>query len=229
MTTRPTGLGKQLARMVLDEAARLGYERIRLDTTPEVAGAIRIYESPGLTRIARHRPNPIEGAMSMGIELGGASPLQPVHVTLEQVELVVPLFDAYRQFYGQPPDLDGARRFLTERLGRGESVIYAVVEGERALGFTQLYPSFSSVSMRPIWVLNDLFVAEDARRRGVGARLLRAGRDHAVKTGAVRLALSTAVTNTTAQALYERDGWRRDTAFLHYEYGLPQGAEDAES
>jgi GNAT superfamily N-acetyltransferase len=147
---------------------------------------------------------------------------QLVHITAEQAELVAPLFDAYRQFYGQPPDLDGARRFLAERLGRGESVIFAVVEHGRALGFTQLYPSFSSVSLKPIWVLNDLFVAEDARRRGVGARLLRAARDHAMRTGAVRLALSTAVTNTTAQALYERDGWRRDTAFLHYEYVLPR-------
>lgn len=164
----------------------------------------------------------------MEIELGGASQFQPVQVTAEQVELVAPLFDAYRQFYGQPPDPDGARRFLAERLVRGESVILAVVEGGRALGFTQLYPSFSSVSMRPIWILNDLFVADDARRRGVGARLLQAARDHALRTGAVRLALSTAVTNTTAQALYERDGWRRDTAFLHYEYGLPQGTDDAE-
>jgi GNAT superfamily N-acetyltransferase len=154
--------------------------------------------------------------------LGGDSRLQLISVTLGQVELVAPLFDAYRRFYGQPSDLDGARRFLAERLGRGESVVYAVVEGVRALGFTQLYPSFSSVSMRPIWILNDLFVAEDARRRGVGVRLLRAARDHATRTGAVRLALSTAVTNTTAQALYERDGWRRDTAFLHYEYTLPR-------
>jgi GNAT superfamily N-acetyltransferase len=147
---------------------------------------------------------------------------QLVRITGEQVELVAPLFDAYRQFYGQPPDLEGARRFLAERLGRGESVIYAVVEGVRALGFTQLYPSFSSVSMKPIWILNDLFVAEDARRRGVGEQLLRAARDHALRTGAARLALSTAVTNITAQALYERDGWRRDTAFIHYEYELPK-------
>jgi GNAT superfamily N-acetyltransferase len=101
-------------------------------------------------------------------------------------------------------------------------VIFAVVEAGRALGFTQLYPAFSSVSMRPVWILNDLYVAEDARRRGVGAQLLRAARDHAMKTGAARLALSTAVTNTQAQALYERDGWRRDTAFYHYEYELPR-------
>ena len=70
--------------------------------------------------------------------------------------------------------------------------------------------------------MNDLYVAEDARRRGVGARLLRAAREHARQTGAVRLALSTAVTNTKAQALYERDGWRRDDEFFHYEYELPK-------
>jgi GNAT superfamily N-acetyltransferase len=158
----------------------------------------------------------------MEMEVGSKTPHQLVRISLERVELVAPLFDAYRQFYGQPPDLDGARRFLAERLDRGESVVYAVVEGGRALGFTQLYPSFSSVSMRPIWILNDLFVAEDARRRGVGARLLHAARDHGMRTGAVRLALSTAVTNSQAQALYERDGWKRDTAFLHYEYELPK-------
>lgn len=219
---RGSGLGKRLARRVLEEAGNIGYERIRLDTTPEMTGAIRLYESLGFTRIAPYRPNPIEGALYMEFEVGSEAQPRPVRVTAEEVELVAPLFDAYRQFYGQPPDLDGARRFLAERLGRGESVIFAVVEGGRALGFTQLYPSFSSVSMRPIWILNDLFVAGDARRRGVGARLLGAARDHALRTGAARLALSTAVTNTEAQALYERDGWRRDTAYLHYEYELPK-------
>ncbi len=151
-----------------------------------------------------------------------SSEAQPrvVQVSVEQVDLVAPLFDTYRQFYGQTPDLAGARRFLAERLGRGESVIFAAVEDGRALGFTQLYPSFSSVSMRSIWILNDLFVAAQARHRGVGARLLRAARDHALQTGAVRLELATAVTNTTAQALYGREGWRRNTAFLHYEYEL---------
>jgi GNAT superfamily N-acetyltransferase len=138
------------------------------------------------------------------------------------VDLVAPLFDAYRQFYGQPPDPGGARQFLAERLDRGESVIFAVVQGGRAIGFTQLCPSFSSVSMRPIRLLNDLFVAADARRRGDAGRLVCAARDHALKTAAARLALSTAVTNTTAQALYERDDWRRDMAFLHYENELPK-------
>jgi len=98
-----------------------------------------------------------------------------------------------------------------------------VVEDENALGFTQLYPSFSSVSLKPIWILNDLFVVEKARRRGIGAQLLMAARDHAIQTGAVRLVLSTAVQNTTAQALYERQGWQKDIAFFQYEFELRGG------
>jgi ribosomal protein S18 acetylase RimI-like enzyme len=219
---RGTGLGKRLARTLLEEAAALGYRRIRLDTTPEMAGAIRLYEALGFTRIAPYRPNPVEGATYMEMEVSSDASSRVVRVTTEQIDWIAPLFDAYRQFYERATDLAGARRFLAERLERDESVIFAVVENERALGFTQLYPSFSSVSMRPIWILNDLFVAEEARRHGVGALLLGAAREHARSTGAARLALATAVTNTKAQALYEKDGWRMDTAFLHYEYELPR-------
>jgi ribosomal protein S18 acetylase RimI-like enzyme len=75
--------------------------------------------------------------------------------------------------------------------------------------------------MRPIWILNDLFVLPAARRRGVGTALLNAAKEHAAQTGAVRLVLSTAVTNTAAQAAYERDGWKRETTFFQYEYHLP--------
>ena len=149
--------------------------------------------------------------------------LQVIEITSEKVGLIAPLFDAYRQFYGQAPDLESARRFLSERFQRGEAVIFAVIEGENALGFTQLYPSFSSVSMKSIWILNDLFVTEKARRRGIGARLLKAAVDHAQRTGAVRLVLSTGVENVTAQALYEQEAWQKDTAFFHYKFELSSG------
>jgi GNAT superfamily N-acetyltransferase len=151
---------------------------------------------------------------------------QLIRVTTKEIALVAPLFDAYRQFYGQAADLEGARQFLVDRLQRGESVIFAVIENGTALGFTQLYPSFSSVSMRPIRILNDLYVVGEARRRGVGAQLLTAATDHASQTGAARLVLSTAVDNIDAQALYERLGWQKDTAFLQYEFELSRGHDD---
>lgn len=130
---------------------------------------------------------------------------------------LVPLFDGYRQFYGQRSDPAAAREFLGERIERDESVIYvAYTEPREAAGFTQLYPSFSSVSLKPLWILNDLYVRQDFRRGGVGRALLERARQHAVDTGAKGLVLSTAVTNKQAQTLYESCGWKRDDEFLHY-------------
>ena len=138
--------------------------------------------------------------------------------SVADLDAVAPLFDAYRQFYGQRPDPAAARAFLNERLRRDESVIFiAVDDGERdeTLGFTQLYPSFSSVSVRRLWILNDLFVAAGVRRGGVGRRLLERAREFAVETDAKGLTLATAVDNAAAQALYESCGWRQDE-FKHY-------------
>jgi GNAT superfamily N-acetyltransferase len=135
-------------------------------------------------------------------------------------ETVAALFDAYRQFYRCGPDLAGARAFIGERLARADSVIF-VAEGRGGpLGFTQLYPSFTSTGMARIYILNDLFVVPGARGRGIGAALLRHAAEFARDEGAVRLALSTERTNAAAQALYEREGWRRDDAFLSYSLPL---------
>ncbi|MEP6693062.1 MAG: GNAT family N-acetyltransferase [Chloroflexota bacterium] len=136
---------------------------------------------------------------------------------LDDLSAVAPLFDAYREFYEQS-DLVAARAFLADRLRHEESVIFiAVAEDGHALGFTQLYPSFSSVSLKRLWILNDLFVAADARRQGVARRLLERAREWAVETDAKGLILTTAVTNRPAQALYESCGWRLDDEFKHYQ------------
>ena len=129
---------------------------------------------------------------------------------------LVPLFDAYRQFYGQAGDLAGAKAFLRDRFEHAQSVVFIAEEGGRAVGFTQLYPSFSSVSMARTFVLNDLFVAPDRRRQGIGEMLLQSAAEFARNVGAVRLTLSTAVANAAAQALYESAGWRRDEKFYVY-------------
>jgi GNAT superfamily N-acetyltransferase len=138
----------------------------------------------------------------------------------EDLDVAAPLFDEYRRFYGQRSDARAARAFLGERLRREESVIFLAFAGEaggQALGFMQLYPSFSSVSLRRLWILNDLFVHPDARREGVGRRLLERAREWAVETQAKGLILATAMTNATAQSLYESCGWKRDEEFQHYQ------------
>jgi ribosomal protein S18 acetylase RimI-like enzyme len=142
--------------------------------------------------------------------------LTVIRADLEHLELVAPLFDAYRQFYQQPPDLAKARQYLLDRLTRNESVIFLAVEGQAGLGFTQLYPSFSSLALKRLWILYDLFVAPTARRRGIAKALLERARQFAVETGATGLMLETAVNNLSAQSLYEQLGWQRDPGFYVY-------------
>jgi len=136
---------------------------------------------------------------------------------LADLDVLIPLFDGYRQFYGQRSDVAAASAFLAERLRRDESVIFIAIGDEEALGFTQLYPSFSSVSVKRLWILNDLFVSPAARRGGVGRRLLERARDWAVETDAKGLTLTTALTNAAARSLYESCGWRLDDEFAHYQ------------
>jgi GNAT superfamily N-acetyltransferase len=138
------------------------------------------------------------------------------------VDAVAPLFDAYRQFYHQPPDRALARAFIAERLARSESVIFLAERDGRAVGFVQLYPLFSSTAARPrrLWLLNDLFVSPSARGGGVARALMERARRLGEETGAAGLELATARTNAPAQRLYESLGWRQDELFLRYELGL---------
>lgn len=137
------------------------------------------------------------------------------------LDALVPLFDGYRQFYGRDTDQAAAREFLAARFNHGESVVFiAHDDGGVAVGFTQLYPSFSSASLARIYVLNDLFVQGSARGKGVATQLLTAATQHARSLGAVRLTLSTALTNTTAQSVYEAAGWKRDEVFRVYHFAV---------
>jgi GNAT superfamily N-acetyltransferase len=140
-----------------------------------------------------------------------------VRAERKDLEDVIPLFDEYREFYEKDSDHAAARAFLTERTERDESVIFvAYARSREPVGFTQLYPSFSSVSLKRLWILNDLFVRSNARRGGVARALLERARQHALETGAKGLILNTAVTNTPAQTLYESCGWKPDEEFLQY-------------
>ena len=130
------------------------------------------------------------------------------------------LFDQYRIFYEQSSDVEKATAFIKERLENGDSAIIAAIDNEQMAGFTQLYPSFSSVSMKPIWILNDLFVIESYRRKNVAKQLMEAAKEHARKTGAIRLSLATQFSNTPAQKLYEAMGYEKDETFYHYNLSI---------
>lgn len=143
------------------------------------------------------------------------------YASIDDLEPLAVLFDAYRQFYDQPPDLTLARHFLAGRFTHQESVVLVAEADDGSLiGFTQLYPSFSSMRAQRTYVLNDLFVLPEARKQGVATALLGKAATVGRTLGAGRLSLSTARSNEKAQRLYEALGWKRDEVFLHYSLAL---------
>ena len=120
------------------------------------------------------------------------------------------LFDAYRQFYGQPSDAAAARDWLRSRLRVGESMVLVARRGADMVGFVQLYPMFSSVRLARTWILNDLYVLPTNRRGGVARALMDAAADFARADGAAGISLETTRDKAPARALYRAAGWHED-------------------
>ena len=137
-----------------------------------------------------------------------------IKANIDHLEDLIPLFDGYRMFYKQLSDKDGARRFLLERFKNKDAVIFIAYDNVKAIGFTQLYPLHSSVSMQPMYLLNDLFVITNFRGKGVGEKLIQKTKQLCVSENNKGLAIQTAFDNP-AQHLYERLGFEKDTD-LHF-------------
>lgn len=136
--------------------------------------------------------------------------------TFSDLDDLAQLFDRYRVFQGQASDVSAAREFLRARFDHGESVVFLAHDGLAMQGFAQLYPSYSSTALARVFILNDLFVHDSGRRKGIGARLLRAVEAYAWAQGAARVTLNVAIDNAPGQALYEAEGWARDAQFFMY-------------
>lgn len=139
--------------------------------------------------------------------------------SLNDLDILVPLFNGYRLFYKQPLDQKGAQRFLEQRIKNKESVIYIAFDQEQAIGFTQLYPLFSSVSMEPMYLLNDLFIIHDYRGQGIGTALIDIVKERCTKENQKGIVIQTETTNP-AQKLYEHLGFKKDLD-LHYFWTTP--------
>lgn len=141
-----------------------------------------------------------------------------LQATLEHLDLITPLFIEYREFHGQPAFPDSSRAFLQKRLKRKESVIYIALadDEERLLGFCQLYPSYSSLSLKRVWIINDIFVASDARRQLVADHLLQTAKKMARESKSVRMRAASLKENETAHKLYESMGFREDDQFVNF-------------
>jgi ribosomal protein S18 acetylase RimI-like enzyme len=146
--------------------------------------------------------------------------MEIVRVRFEDLAEVAELFDRYRVFYHQSSDLVAARSFLEERFEQKDSTIFIARSQAQIVGFTQLYPSFSSVAMKRVWILNDLFVDETHRKQGIAKLLTNAAANFARDTGAIRIILSTQVTNLPARSLYRSLGYIQDETFDRYALSL---------
>jgi GNAT superfamily N-acetyltransferase len=142
--------------------------------------------------------------------------IQIIKATKANTNEIVLVFEQYRQYYGQVIDLEASRKFILERLTKRESVIFLALENDKPIGFTQLYPIFSSVTMERMWLLNDLFVTKTARNQGVGESLLMHAQDFVYKKGHKGLLLQTEKSNFTAQKLYEKLGWENEDNQYYY-------------
>ena len=143
--------------------------------------------------------------------------LKIIQATTDHTRLIAPLFDAYRQFYQQPANLDLAHAYIHDRLSKNECTIFLALNVDsHALGFTLLYPSFCSVAAKNIWVLYDLFVAPQFRRTGIARALMNRAEKLGADTQSAWLKLETAHTNIPGQKLYESLGWERDGEFYTY-------------
>jgi len=140
-----------------------------------------------------------------------------IQATDHALHKVALLFDEYRQFYRQPSDVEGATRFLKERIDRKESTIFLAFtpEGD-AMGFVQLYPIFTSVGMQKAFLLNDLYVKSEYRKKGVGSALLQKSKEYGNSVGAAWILLQTEDKNLNAQKLYEKVGYVKTTDFFYF-------------
>tara|TARA_E500000318_G_scaffold105462_1_gene112397 strand:- start:1354 stop:1809 length:456 start_codon:yes stop_codon:yes gene_type:complete len=134
--------------------------------------------------------------------------------------LVIDLFDKYRVFYKQKSNLTLAKNFIKARLNNEESIIFVALVGKKPVGFTQLYPTYSSVGAIQNWILNDLYVGVQYRKQGIGEKLIKEAMEFAKGRGSKFLELSTAINNFTAQGLYEKIGFEKqdpETDFYTYQ------------
>jgi ribosomal protein S18 acetylase RimI-like enzyme len=136
--------------------------------------------------------------------------------TINDLDSLTELFNSYRLFYQQESDIPGAKSFIKERLLNEDSVVFIAYEEGKAVGFVQLYPTFSSVSMKRSWILNDLYVNASARKKGFGEKLLQKVIEFAEETGAKGLSLETGEDNLTAQRLYEKIGFKKESNYFYY-------------
>ncbi|MFK8010542.1 MAG: N-acetyltransferase family protein [Marinicellaceae bacterium] len=128
------------------------------------------------------------------------------------------IFNQYRVFYNQQHNLQACKTFIKRRLDHNDSYIFVAVIDAQLVGFVQLYPSFSSVAMEKMYILNDLFVLEGIRKKGIASKLMQRAEEFANNNQACKLVLETHKNNFAAQKLYVKRGWKKDSDSFYFNF-----------
>jgi ribosomal protein S18 acetylase RimI-like enzyme len=144
--------------------------------------------------------------------------MEILQATMNELEELTALFDEYRQFYGIESDVSSAKAFLQLRMALKESIIFVVVENGITIGFAQLYPTFSSIALQRAYILNDIYVKEDARGLGVGKALMEKVFQYCEQQYARYVTLQTATDNVHARKLYENLNMKQDQYCNYVKY-----------
>ena len=128
------------------------------------------------------------------------------------------MFNQYRLFYNQEQNLQACKMFIKRRIENNDSYIFVAVIDAQIVGFVQLYPSFSSVAMEKLYILNDLFVLNGIRKRGIASKLMQRAEEFANNNQACRLVLETHKSNLIAQKLYLKRGWKKDFETFYFSF-----------
>ena len=141
-----------------------------------------------------------------------------IQATSEHLDILTPMFIRYRELYGAMPLVEESRTFLQECLNQQQAIVFLAFnqDDDKLLGFNLLYLSHSSLSLRPVWILNDIFVSEDARRRQVARNLVIRAKEEAIKQGAVRIRVATSSSNETTRKMYESLGFYENHQLTNY-------------
>jgi GNAT superfamily N-acetyltransferase len=144
----------------------------------------------------------------------------------EDLEALLPLLRGYCDFYEVSPSdealLAVSRALIADPEREGLQLIAREISAPaRAVGFATVYWTWQTLNAARLGVMNDLFIAPEARGSGLADRLIAACRERAAEHGAGELAWQTAKDNHRAQAVYERVGGHR-SEWLDYSLAVPR-------
>lgn len=139
--------------------------------------------------------------------------------TISEIDELAQIFHEYRKTsvsHKGTSSIEDSKKWLCDRVNKGEAVIFIAIEESSIIGFGTLYHGFSSISLKRYWIFNDLYVLPKCRGNGCAKHLISEIQKFAVTSGSKGIELETAHSNKLAQALYESFGYEENNLYKRY-------------